>query len=128
MSNSDGTNMWKVIQDLNGTPDANAPSKAMSHDGRTMTNIKSKLTSSQIITPGLANSICHNPIVTSIEKSRNVSAHHLLTMKAVLHFKWVNYYLPSKKMKVKGGVGPDNISSSFLKPLGSFILQEFFSY
>ena len=43
--------------------------------------------------PGSANSICHIPIVTS--------THHMLTMKAVLHFKWVNYYLPSKRWKVK---------------------------
>ena len=32
MSNSDGPNMWKVIQGLNGTPDANSPNKAMSHN------------------------------------------------------------------------------------------------
>ena len=42
MSNSDGPNMWKVIQRLNGTPDANSPNKAMSHNGRTITDIKSK--------------------------------------------------------------------------------------
>ena len=39
MSNSDGPNMWKG---LNGTPDANSPNKAMSHNGRTITDIKSK--------------------------------------------------------------------------------------
>ena len=34
MSNSDGgPNMWKVIQGLNGTPDANSPNEAMSHNG-----------------------------------------------------------------------------------------------
>ena len=33
MSNCDGPNMWKVIQGLNGTPDANSPDKAMSHSG-----------------------------------------------------------------------------------------------
>ena len=42
MSNSDGSNMWKVIQGLNGTPDANSINEAMSHDGRTITYIKSK--------------------------------------------------------------------------------------
>ena len=42
MLNSDIPNMWKVIQDLNGTPDVNSPNKAMSHNGRTITNIKSK--------------------------------------------------------------------------------------
>ena len=42
MSNSNSPNMWKVIQDLNGTPDANSPDEAMSHNGQTITDIKSK--------------------------------------------------------------------------------------
>ena len=32
----------KVIQGLNGTPDANSPNKAMSHNDRTITDINSK--------------------------------------------------------------------------------------
>ena len=42
MSNSDGPNMWKIIQGLNGTPDANSPNEAMSHKGRTNTDTKSE--------------------------------------------------------------------------------------
>ena len=42
MSNSDGPNMWKVIQGLNGTLDANSPNEAMSHNSRMITDIKSK--------------------------------------------------------------------------------------
>ena len=42
MSSSDGPNMWKTIQGLNATPDANSLNKAMSHNGRTITDIKSK--------------------------------------------------------------------------------------
>ena len=42
MSNSSGPNMWKIIQDLNGTPDANSLNEAMSHNGWTITDIKSK--------------------------------------------------------------------------------------
>ena len=34
--------MWKVIQGLNGTPDAKSPNEAMSYNGRTITDIKSK--------------------------------------------------------------------------------------
>ena len=50
MSNFDGPNMWKVIQGLNGTPHANSPNEAILHNGRTITDIKSKanvLTSKQ---------------------------------------------------------------------------------
>ena len=42
MSNSYGPNMWKFIQDLNGTLDANSLNKAMSHNGWTFTDIKFK--------------------------------------------------------------------------------------
>ena len=42
ISNSDGPNMWKVIQGLNSTPDANSPNEAMSHNGRTIADTKSK--------------------------------------------------------------------------------------
>ena len=40
MSNSDSPDMWKVI--LNSTPDATSPNEAMSHNGRTIINTKSK--------------------------------------------------------------------------------------
>ena len=42
MSNTGSPNMWKVIQGLNGIPDANSPNEAMSHNGGTITGIKSK--------------------------------------------------------------------------------------
>ena len=51
--------------------------------------------------PGSANSACHNTTVTPTASSRNVFTHHLLTMKAVLHFQWANYNLPSKGWKVR---------------------------
>ena len=86
MPNSDGPNMWKVIQGLNGTPYANSPNKAMSHNGRTITDIKSKANVFITTTPGSANSICHSPTVTPTNSSRNESKYHLLTMRAVLHF------------------------------------------
>ena len=37
ISDSDGLNMWKVIQGFNGTPDANSPNEAMLHNGPTIT-------------------------------------------------------------------------------------------
>ena len=42
ISNSYSSNIWKVIQVLNGTPDVKSPNETMSHDGRTITDIKSK--------------------------------------------------------------------------------------
>ena len=43
MSNSDSPNMWKVIQVLNSTPDANSPNSPMLHNGQTITGINSKV-------------------------------------------------------------------------------------
>ena len=48
--------------------------------------LNQKLMYSSTTMPGSANSPCHNPSLTSTDSSRNVSTHHLLTMKAVLHF------------------------------------------
>ena len=43
MLSSDGPNMSKVIQGLNDAPVAKSPNEAMSHNGCTITNIKSKV-------------------------------------------------------------------------------------
>ena len=40
--NSDGPNMWKVIQGLNGTPDANSPNEVMSCKSWAIANIRPK--------------------------------------------------------------------------------------
>ena len=42
MPNSNGSNMWKVIQGLNSTLDVNSSNEAMSHNGSTITNTKTK--------------------------------------------------------------------------------------
>ena len=51
--------------------------------------------------PESANSTCHDPTVISTDSSKNVSMHHLLTMKAVLHSSWANYNLPLKGWKAR---------------------------
>ena len=101
MSSSSGPVMWKVIQDLNGTPDANTPNEAISHEGRTITDIKSKANIFIKHYTWVNKLNMSHPIAISTGNSGNVSKHHLLTMKDVLHFNWVNYYLPSKRWKVK---------------------------
>ena len=75
---SDGSNMWQVIQGLNGTPDTNSPNEAMSHNHHTITNSKYFHTP---LCPGSANLTCHKLIKTSTVNSKNNSIHHLLMMK-----------------------------------------------
>ena len=87
MSNLDGSNMWKVIQGLNSTPDANSPNEAMSHNVRTISDFKSKASVFIHHYARVSKLSMSQPIETSTNNSRNVSTNHLLTMKAVLHFK-----------------------------------------
>ena len=91
MSNSDVPNMWKVISGLNGTPDANSPNEAMSHNGQTITDIRSK-----------ANTVInHYARVTKVNMSQDnlditqKFKKHLnapsVAKKSLLYFKWVIY-------------------------------------
>ena len=127
MSNSDGPNIWKVIQGLNGTTDANSPNEAMSHNSRTITDIKSK-----------ANVfINHYTRVSKLNMSqsdRDINQQ----FKKYLHAPSVDdescapllmgkLQSAIKRMKGKGAAGPDNIPPSFLKSLGPLALQELLS-
>ena len=127
MSNSNGPNMWKVIQDLNGTPDANSPNKAMPHNGRTITDIKLK-----------ANVfINHYARVSKLNMSqsdRDINQQ----FKKCLHAPSVDdescapllmgeLQSVIKTTKGKGVAGPNNIPPSFLKSLAPLALQELLS-
>ena len=127
MSNSDGPNMWKVIQCLNGTPEANSPNEAMFHNGRTITDIKSK-----------ANVfINHYARVSKLNMSqsdRDTNRQFKKRIKvpsaddesrAPLLMSQLQSAI--KKMKGKGAAGPNNIPPSFLKSLGPLALQELLS-
>ena len=95
MANLDGPNIWKVIQVLNTTPGANSPNEAISHISHTITNIKSKANVfiSHYATVSRLNMLrTDQNLNCQFKKQLN---DHLPTMKAVLHFKWISYYLPS---------------------------------
>ena len=124
MSNSDGPNMWRIIQGLNGTPDANSLNDAMSHNGRTITDIKSK---ANIF-------INHYARVSKLNMSQDDRAinrqfkKHLnapsVSNESCAPLKMGELLFTIKKMKGKGAAGPDNIPHSFLKSLGPLPLQE----
>ena len=91
MSNSDYLNIWKVFQ---GTPDARCPYEVMFHEIRTIADIRSKANVFINHYVMVRKVKSYEPIKTSTGNSRNVLKDHLMTMKALSHFKWVNYYLP----------------------------------
>ena len=127
MSNSDGPNMWKVIQGLNSTPDANCPNKAISHNDRTITDLKSK---SSIFINHYARVFKLNMPRSDRDINRQ--------FKKFLHAPSVDdksctpllmgeLQSGIKTMKGKGAAGPDNIPPLFLKAIGPLALQELLS-
>ena len=86
MSNSDSPNMWKVIQVLNSTPDANSPNSPMLHIGQTITGINSKV---HVFINYYARVSKLNMswalIETSTDNSRNVSRNGWVN---ICHKKW----------------------------------------
>ena len=83
MPNPNGPNIWKVIQGLNSTSGANSPYEAMSHDGRTIIDIKSK---ANVFVNYYARVGKLNMSQFNHDINRQFLTHHLLTMEAVLHF------------------------------------------
>ena len=127
MSNSDGPNMWKVIQGLNGTPDANCPNEAMSHNGRTITDNKSKANvfiNHYARVSKLKMSQSDRDINRQFKKSIKVPSADKESCAPILISELQSAI---KKMKGKGAADPDNILASFLKSLGPLALQELLS-
>ena len=127
MSNSDDSNMWKVIQGLNGTPDANSPNEAMSHNGRTITDIKSK---ANVFINHYARASKLN--MSQSDRDTNRQFKKRIKVPSADHESCAPLLMSElqsaiKKMKGKGAAGPDNIPPSFLKSLGPLALQELLS-
>ena len=114
MSNSDGPNMWKVIQTLNGTPDTNSPSEVMPHNGCTITNIKANIF------------VNHYGSVSKLNMSKadhDLNCHFKKQLDApsiddesCASFQMDELFLAIKKMAT--------FPQSFLKSLGPLALQE----
>ena len=124
MSNSDGPNMWKIIQGLKGTPDANSPNEAMSHNGRTITDIKSK---ANVFINHYARvsklSMSQYDRDTNWQFNKRIKAPSVDNEScAPLLMSELQFAI--KKTKDKRAAGPDNIPPSFLKSLGPLALQE----
>ena len=122
MSNSDGPNMWNVIQGFSGTPDANAPNEATSYNRQTITDIKSK-----------ANVfINHYNRVSKLNMSqsnRDTNQQFKKCLKALsvddescAPLLMSELQSAIKNMKGKAAAGPDNIPPSFLKSLSHLAL------
>ena len=127
MSNSDSPNMWKVIHCLNCTPDANSPNEAVSHKGRTITDIKSKANVfinhyARVSELNMSQSQCDTK--QQFKKRLNAPS---FDDESCAPFLMGELQSAIKKMRGKGAAGPDNIPPSFLNSLSLLALQELLS-
>ena len=127
MSNTGSPNMWKVIQGLNGIPDASSPNEAMSHNGGTITGIKSKANvfinhyarASKLI-------LSQSDLDTNQQFKKGLNAASV-DDESCAPLLMGELQSAIKKIKGKGAAGPDNIPPSFLRSLGPLTLQELLS-
>ena len=128
MSNSNGPNMWKVIQSLNGTLDANSTNDAMSHNGRTFTRIKTK---ANIFVDYYAKVSKLNISKTDRDLNRHfkkqLDAPSINKIKCCAPLQMGEFLSAIEKMKSKGVAGLEKIPLSFHKSLGPLALPKFLS-
>ena len=128
MSNSDRPSMWKVIQGLNGTPDANSSNKAMSHNGCNISSIKTK---ANISVHRYSRVSKLNMSKADCDLNRHFKKHstlHQLTMKVVFHFKCVSYCLPLNRRRVKEQRVLTTFLHLFLKHLVFWPFRNYYPY
>ena len=126
-SNSGSPNMWNVIQGLNGTHDANSPNEAMSHDVRTITDIKSEANvfiNHYARVSKLKMSQANRYINRQFKKRLNILS---VDNESCAPLQMGELLSAIKKIKGEGADGPDNIPPSLLKSVGPLVLQELLS-
>ena len=127
MWNLDSPNMWKTIQGLNGTPDINSSNKTMSHDGQTITSIKSKVNVFIHHYARVVNLPCLHvdwDLNRQFKKRQNARS---ADDEICAPLQMGELLSVIKKIKCKGAAGLDNILPSFLKSLGPLALQDLLS-
>ncbi len=124
LASDDESKMWRIIKDLNGSPEDNAPNEAMVIGGRIITSNKKK-----------ADAFArHYAAVSRLqftkeEREENRRLKKLLESPSVgdtscSDFTMAELKKAISKMKRKGAAGPDEIPPSFLKALGTKALSE----
>ena len=138
-NSQDDSKMWKVIKNLNGTPETNSPNEAMLHNGRLITCNKKKAD----IFAGHYASVCglkmtkENRVENrclkkrlktlrsfggNTEQSKHNNAQRNLMEQPDFTIEELRNAI--SKMKTRGSPGPDNIPPSFLKNLGPIALKK----
>ena len=124
LASEDESKLWRIIKNLNGSPEDNAPNEVMLHNGRLISSNKKK-----------ANLFAHHYAAVSKLKFSEEERYDNRRLKKILEsptvddkscseFNMSELKKAIRKMKTKGAAGPDEISPSFLKALGPNALAE----
>ena len=127
MWNLDSPNMWKTIQGLNGTPDISSPNETMSHNGQTITSIKSKVT---VFIHHYARVSKLTMVHVDWDLNQQFKKHQNAQSandEICAPLQMGELLSAIKKIKCKGAAGLDNILPSFLKSLGPLAFQDLLS-
>ncbi|MEL6855582.1 MAG: endonuclease/exonuclease/phosphatase family protein, partial [Cyanobacteria bacterium J06607_13] len=108
--------MWRVVGSLNGTPDANSPNEAMSHNGRLITSNKRK---ADLFVGHYANvSRLKTTKADRVQNRRLKSDVRSARSEEVPPITMTELRRAIDQLRFRGAPGPDGIPPSFLKNLG----------
>ena len=119
----DDSKLLRIIKNLNGSPESNAPNEAMIHKGRVITSNKQK---ADLFARHYA--AVSRLTFTDEERAENLYLKKILKSPSVddsscSAFTMSELKSAIRKMKRKGAAGPDDISPSLLKALGPKALE-----
>ena len=115
---TDDKKLWRVIKNLNGTPESNSPNEAMNHGGRLITSDKRK---ADIFAIHYANVSDLGMSKCDRDENRQLKAYIRKVDTrdpGTPDFTMSELRNGISKMKSRGAPGPDNIPPTFLKHLG----------
>ena len=119
INSPDEGKMWRLIKNLNGSPDTNSPNEAMSYNGRLITSSSRK---ADIFTNHYAEvsklHLSAEERATNRSLKKRLRSHRSDPTEEQPDFTMCEMKQAIQKMKTKGAPGPDRIPPSFLKNLG----------
>ena len=120
----DDTKLWKIIKNLNGTPDNNSPNEALKHKGRVITSNKKKanIFAQHYAAVSKLNFTPKERVIT--RRLKKILGSPTANNLSCIQFSLEELEAAIHKMRRKGAAGPDDIPPTFLKALGPLAKKE----
>ena len=124
VTDANDTKLWGIVHSLNGTPNANSPNEAMIHNGRTITDAKTKATIFASQYAKVSNPPMSKPDRDLNRQFKQRAEAPSADDESCSPLRMIELRNAIGKMKTKGAAGPDGIPPTFLKALGPRALDE----